>query len=88
MTSTIIKTGLTLLLIIVLTWFGNLLNDYFVVDFLTQFFVLLRTVVKPLDFLWDFDTSFTLISWSLSIYLIYIGFKAFLTVRNIFITRE
>ena len=87
MTTTIIKTGFVLLLLIVLTWFGNILNDYFIVDFLTQFFVLLRTVVKPLDFLWHFETSFTLIGWSISIYFLYIGFKAFLTLRNLFITR-
>lgn len=87
MTSLIIKIALIPLLLLILGIFGNFLNEAYLINYFTQFFVLLRTVIKPLEFFWDFETSFSLIGWSLSLLILYWTVKIFIVIQNIF-TKE
>lgn len=67
---------------------GNVLNNFLLVEYLTQFFVLVRTITKPLAFLWDFDTSFQLMGYSISVLISYWGIKAILTIKNYFFIND
>lgn len=83
LTNVIIRSGIVILTISALTLLGNVINDFFFIQWLTTFFVLIRTLIKPLTFIWDFQTSFYLIGLSLSILISYFTFKAFLVIKNI-----
>lgn len=84
MTASLIKISIISIIVSVLYFVGNGLNDAWLVPHLTDFFVLLRTVTSPLDFLWDFSTSITLIGLSLGMLLAYYSIKAVITILNIF----
>jgi len=51
---------------------------------LTYFFTLLRAIVRPLDFIWDFSQVWIVLSAVFAVMIGVWGFKAFLAVRNIF----
>lgn len=81
MTAFLARIAMVILSVSALTLLGNIMNDFFFVAWLTNFFTLLRTIVRPLTFIWDFDTSWTLIGLSLSILISYFIFKAFLVIK-------
>jgi len=83
MTSIIIRVGLIALIYGVLVSLGNVINTYFLVELLTQFFCFLRSIVEPLDFLWDFDTSFILIGWSIGLFTLYFIVKVLLVIKSV-----
>ena len=84
MTSSIIKISIISIIVSVLYFVGNGLNDVWLIPRLTDFFVLLRTITKPLEFFWDFTTSIHLIGLSLGLLLAYYSIKAVITILNIF----
>jgi len=88
MTSLIVKISLIPLLLLSLSFFGSVLNETFLINYFTQFFVFLRTIIKPLNFLWDFETSFALIGWALSLFIAYWAIKIFIIIKNIFISND
>ena len=83
MTSLLIRIGLPAFLYLVLVGIGNAI-DLALKSYLVQFFVFLRSVVAPLDFIWHFDTTFILLGITLNLFIAYFSFKAFLTLRNLF----
>lgn len=76
--------GIYGLIIIALRALGLAIDKSGVWDYLTVFFVTLRTLVKPLDFMWDFGTSYLLINLCLSLLILVYGFKAVMLVKGIF----
>lgn len=72
------------LIILALRGIGEAIDATGVWNFLTNFFVLLRTVIKPLTFMWDFGTSYLLINLCLGLLIVFYGFKATLIIKNVF----
>ena len=87
LTQIIIRSSVVVGIYAILTVFGNLINNFFLKTYLTQFFVLLRTVVKPLNFLWDFDTSFTLLGLSISILVVYFILKSAFALKYLLVQK-
>lgn len=83
MFDTLIRISLVGIMYVALAAIGNIINDLFLVTYLTQFFTFLRTAVKPLFFIWDFETSFTLLGYTLAIFSAYLFLQAFNTLKNI-----
>lgn len=83
MTSLLIRIGLPAFLYLVLVGIGNAV-DLALKNYLVQFFVFLRSVVAPLNFIWNFDTTFTLLGLTLTLFIAYFSFKVFLTLKNLF----
>lgn len=71
-------------LIIALKVFGLLIDKLPIWAWLTQFFVFIRTITRPLDFLWHFETSWQIIGLILSILTAYSFVQAYLIIRNNF----
>lgn len=63
---------------------GYIINQTGIWDWLTHFFVFLRSIVKPMSFLWDFDTTFQILGLALSIMSAIYTLKAALVIKNIF----
>ena len=84
MTSSIIKISIISIIVSVLYFVGNGLNDTWLIPHLTDFFVFFCTITKPLEFFWDFTTSIHLIGLSLGLLLAYYSIKAVITILNIF----
>lgn len=63
---------------------GVVFNKLFNWDMLGIFFAFLRNSVKPLDFIWDFDTSFVLIGKAISLFMAYFTFKIILLIKELF----
>jgi len=63
---------------------GATLNAIIPWEWLTYFFALIRAVVRPLAFIWDFDSLFEVFGYVLSVLIGIWSFKAVLVVRNFF----
>lgn len=61
---------------------GGYINKLSIWDYLTQFFVFIRTLTAPVNFIWDFDTSWQIITIILGILIAYSAFQAILIVRD------
>lgn len=61
---------------------GEVVNNLTIWSYLTQFFVLIRKVVSPLDFFWSFDTSWQIIVVILGILVAYSSLQAFVIIRD------
>lgn len=75
------NTALISVILLALRGLGGVVNNLAIWDYLTQFFVLIRKVVSPLDFLWSFDTSFEIITIILGILIAYSSLQAFVIIR-------
>jgi len=65
-----------------LTMLGGSINEYLPWSWLTQFFALLRAVVRPVDFIWDTESLFKILSYVFSVLIGIWSFKAVLVVRS------
>lgn len=72
------------LIIIGLEGVGYGINQLNVWNWLTDFFVLLRMSTRPLDFMWDFQTSWQIITVMISVLTIFYSFKAIMIIKNQF----
>ncbi len=78
----LIKLAIFGIIITILTVFSNWINNLIIWEYLTQFFVFLRQIIRPMDWLWDFETSWTILGVALSIAIAYLPIKAALIVKN------
>lgn len=76
------NTALISAILLALRGLGGVVNNLAIWDYLTQFFVLIRKVVAPLDFIWSFDTSFEIITIILGILIAYSSLQAFVIIRD------
>jgi len=78
------NVGIVSLIVSVWAIFSNFINNLFIWEYLTSFFVFMRMLFKPVEFLWNFDTSIEIITLILGILVAYSSFQAVMIIRNNF----
>lgn len=64
---------------------GTFVNTYVPWVWLTYFFSLLRSVVRPVNFFWDTDSLFQVLGATFSFFIGVYAFRAYLIVRDLFV---
>lgn len=78
------KYGLAGMILLGLTALGTVINEVVKWVWLTNFFIILRVAIKPLEFMWDFNTSFIILGASMTIMGAIYTFKAIRVIKALF----
>lgn len=76
--------GIFIAIITALKVFGLLINALPIWNWLTQFFVFIKKMVSPVDFIWNFDTTSQIIVVILGILIAYSIVQGYIIIRDNF----
>lgn len=63
---------------------GSLINALPIWNWLTQFFIFIKMITAPLDFLWNFQTTWQIITTIFTILIAYSVIQGYLVIRDNF----